>query len=337
MKALHGTSPPGRELRAEAAAWLAKLHGPERSDALEADFRSWLGSSRENARAFEHMTDIWDSLGAVNIGGLARPDLHAGGRQAGRSGDRRFGPVVRWGSAAAACALAAFAYLQLGAGDRYVTDIGEQRIVTLADGTRLSLNSATRLNVEFSDTARHIELDRGEAYFEVAKDARRPFVVSAGSRTVTALGTAFAVRYERNLTTITLVEGKVSVDAIPAVPSAAVTENSKAVAAPTVLIPGQRLTYAGARPPRLDVSRSGTAIAWRRGEVILDNTPLGEAVEEMNRYERQRLVLDGSIVADLPVSGIYRTGDSAGFARAVASVYGLDVEVLRNEIHLRRR
>lgn len=307
---------PARAVRAEAAAWLAKLHGAERSPALEDDFRSWLAADPEHAAAFEHITEIWDDVGAVRVGGL--PRLAVQQRQTSRWRQPR---LV---AASAICAVFALAFVAIWLlrADSVVTRIGEQRIVTLEDGTRVSLNSDTRLEISLEATRRRVKLNHGEAYFEVAHDRSRPFTVSAGERVVTALGTSFAVRYDGSGTAVTLLEGSVSVTA-PNAP-------------PIQLVPGQRLAAAVDAAPRVDTKSAAAAVAWRRGEIILDETSLSNAAAEMNRYERRPLRVDEDIAA-LPVSGIFRTGDARGFAVAVAAVYDLQVSDDGDELHLAKR
>jgi Fe2+-dicitrate sensor, membrane component len=332
MNIVKTPSPPSRRLRAEAAAWLAKLHGPERSPELESDFRGWVSAGAENARAFEYITEIWDSISPATTTGLPRTAHNTLSTveetEAARAGGkvRRSGSGVRILLAACTCAaVAAVAILWIFSGEHYTTEIGEQRIITLADSSRLSLNSGTRVDVDFDKTQRRIFLKRGEAYFEVAKDSARPFIVTAGKQTVTALGTTFLVRYDPQITTVTLVEGKVTV-----APVAAYT-------ATYTLTPGQRLAIAATGSAALDTPKTETTAAWRRGEVILDNTPLAVAAARMNCYERRTVVIDDAQVAELPVSGIYKTGDSEGFAQAVAAVYNLQITLEGNEIRLHRK
>jgi transmembrane sensor len=103
------------------------------------------------------------------------------------------------------------------------------------------------------------------------------------------------------------------------------------------LSPGERVTYSRKSAPKLDEPKLEVVTAWRRGEVVLDKTPLGDAVGEMNRYETTRLIIEDPRTAALLVSGIYHTGDSAGFARTVAELYGLDVSHDGAEIRLRTK
>lgn len=192
-----------RKSRAEASAWVVKLHGPERSAALEAAFRDWLASDPQHQHEFERVTRVWVEAPQIPLGGATRLVQWNQPRTA-----------WRWAIAAAVlliCGIGTFGVYQVWFAGVYKTDVGEQRIVRLEDGTRVSLNSDTRVEVWFANTQRHVRLERGEAYFEVAHNPQRPFIVTAGNHDVTAVGTAFMVRYDDGNTAVTLVEGKVTV------------------------------------------------------------------------------------------------------------------------------
>jgi transmembrane sensor len=171
--------------------------------------------------------------------------------------------------------------------------------------------------VKYDKYARHVELENGEALFDVLKNPRRPFVVTAGGREVTALGTSFEVRRDGADVMVTLIEGKVTVT-----PVAEATGRSPATQV-EVLSPGQRLTFAVGRAPRLDRPQLEKVTAWQRGQVSLDNLSLADAVAEMNRYSTMQLRIERPEAAALRVSGIFRAGDSGSFARAVSETYGL--------------
>lgn len=218
----------------------------------------------------------------------------------------------------------------------YATRIGEQRLVRLEDGSRITLNSNTLIRVDCCDIERRVRLERGEAYFEVARDAARPFIVVAGDHQVTALGTAFVVRHDGTRTAVTLVEGKVAVSARSPEETTTATKSHDSPRE-SVLLPGQRLTFSGGAAPRLDEPRLEAVTAWRRGEVMLDRTTLADAVAEMNRYDERMLVIDDPGVAALRISGIYHAGDSEEFAETVARLYGLYVVRQRGRIHLAQR
>jgi transmembrane sensor len=307
-----------RTARAEASAWLAQLHGSQRSAGMEADFRSWLVADPRNAQAFEKVTEVWDALGNVNVGGLPRLQVQDPFERSARS---RYLPL-----AVAACAALAVGTWWFAKAPSYVTDTGEQRTVSLADGSRVSLNSETRIGVEYDDAKRVIRLEAGEALFEVAQHPGRPFIVLAGDRRIVALGTSFVVRREAGRLDVTLLKGKVAVS----------EESAAQTATGVTLTPGQRLSVLPDRTQKLDVPSPDTVIAWRRGELILDNMPLSEAIAEMNRHDRVRLVIEDAGLGHLPVSGIYRSGNNQDFAHAVATLYGLSVVSGGGTIHLRR-
>jgi transmembrane sensor len=341
--ALQASGSSRRAARAEAAAWIVRLHGPHRTPELEAGFRAWLAADPQNGREFERVTEVWDT-GSVPVSGLPRV-----------TASRESQPQLRWALAAMVllvCGISAWALSTFWFNPSYATRLAEQRLVRLDDGSRITLNSNTRLRVTYRPAERRVRLERGEAYFEVAHDTR-PFVVVAGDHHVTALGTSFVVRHDVGQTAVTLVEGKIAVSPPPedlaGVGSAARTHRSGTSAdtvqdhvevpqlpASIVMTPGQRLTFTGGARPRLDQPRVEAVTAWRRGEVMLDDTTLADAVAEMNRYDEAVLVIDEPGVAGLRISGIYHAGNSEGFAHTVADLYGLRVLHERGRIHLRR-
>jgi transmembrane sensor len=330
-----------RAARAEAAAWIVRLHGPHRSPEIEAAFRDWLAANPENGKQFERVTEVWDAGSSVPVPGAPRlirwQELHTG---------------RKWSLAAVIlllmCGLLGWGTWRVWADPTYTTGIGEQRVVRLDDGTRLSLNSGTHVRITYSDSERRVELARGEAYFEVAHNPARPFIVTAGNHEVIAIGTTFVVRYETAQTAVTLLEGRVAVAPVPdtsAGPQSAGTDlrptgvgdaaQREGVEQELILSPGERVTFAIGRERRLDEPRIEAVTAWRRGEVVLDNTELADAVAELNRYDKNTLIIDDPKIAVLNISGIYQAGDSGGFARTIAKLYDLEVVERPNRIHLR--
>jgi transmembrane sensor len=295
-----------RTARAEAAAWVVRLHGPERSPEVEAGFRRWLAADPEHARQFERVTDVWDAGARVPVSGLPRV------RGAWRA------PAIRGWAVAAAILVATLgiAWLALGLlrpGTVYRSRMGEVRRVELKDGSSISLDSDSEIRVVYSDTERRVQLDRGQGYFEVRHNPGWPFVVVAGRHQITDIGTEFVVRYDPALTVVTLIKGRIAVS----------SRSSGMESTGRILAAGQRLTFAGDAPPKLDQPRLDEVTAWQRGEVMLDDTPLTQAVAELNRYDTARLVIDDPRVARLRVSGIYHTGNNREFALLLAKLYGV--------------
>jgi len=337
----------------EAAVWMARLHAPERTIKVEKGFRRWLVEKPSHAAAFETISTAWDLAGALQRRPF--PKLTRWERAGFRSGFLR--------AATAVCSIALLALvgtLLYVRSTGYTTGIGEQRVLSLDDGSRVTLNTSSQVVVHYSQRERRIDLKQGEVFFEVAKNADRPFIVTAGNHEVRAIGTDFMVRRDKQRLAITLVEGKVAVSPLadPLVSGSQNEEISTSVPEPQpasasghalqpasegsaaqrsdvfVLRPGQRLTFSERQPPELDAPSVEQIAAWRTGHIEFDDTMLADAVAEMNRYSATRIVIETPEAAALHINGVFRTGDTAAFAAALARSYGLMVEHGANELVL---
>ncbi|QDX26775.1 DUF4974 domain-containing protein [Sphingomonas suaedae] len=206
---------------------------------------------------------------------------------------------------------------------RYATAIGQRRDVILGDGSSVTLNTGSLIEVRFSPDRRDVRLLQGQAMFNVAKDADRPFVVSARNRQVTALGTAFDVQIRQDgQVKVLLVEGHVRVAPV----------NPKGLSriipalARTDLQPGQQLLTEGAEAVEVSAADVERETAWNRGVLIFRNDMLGDAIKEVNRYSQLQLVVDDPDVAALKVSGIFPTADQEDFVAALSTLYPLRAE-----------
>jgi transmembrane sensor len=307
---------------AEASVWIARISGPH-SEPAKKGLRRWLAESKSHQRAFNLATDIWDEAGSLR--GCAAAHLV---RSNPAIATTRYARAALAVSVACVAVAAAFAVYMHRAG--VATGVGEQRLVTLDDGSKILLNTSTRLVVRYDKFARRVDLEKGEALFDVIKNPHRPFVVMAGGREVTALGTSFDVRRDGTQITVTLLEGKVTVAAVSETQDAAVSLPAEV----EVLHPGQRLTFAAGRAPLLDRPQIQKVTDWQRGQVSLDNLSLADAVAEMNRYSVVQIRIERAEAAKVRVSGIFRAGDSMSFARAVSQTYGLQPVEQANAILL---
>ena len=199
---------------------------------------------------------------------------------------------------------------------------GEQRTVQLPDGSTMHLNARSKVSVRYSKTERLIELDDGQALFEVAKDASRRFRVHAGSADVVAVGTQFDVYRKPTGVTVTVVEGKVQV-----------VERDR----PIPLSAGEQVRVASDGTPRVahhaDVR---AATSWMRRELIFKGEPLSQVVEELNRYIAVPVRIEDEELRAMRVRAVFSAYDSASFL-AFLQQYDVDVEVTRTAIHVRRR
>lgn len=239
------------------------------------------------------------------------------------------------GIAAVAAGFAAF--LILGGEQTVRTAPGEQKRFRLADGTGVLLNTDSRLRVSLNRSERRLFLDRGQAFFQVAKDRNRPFRVFAGGNEVRALGTAFEVRHMGDDVIVTLEEGRVAIyrHGRAARPSPGAEgegtgriRNAASLAAlepAVVLAPGEQAFVKGLLPVSVRQVDLRTVQAWRYGRLILDDAPLGETVADLNRYGGVQIVLADPKLASIRVSGVFQTGRPDDFVEAVTSAFPVDI------------
>lgn len=197
------------------------------------------------------------------------------------------------------------------------THVGEIRTEKLADGSSVILDTDTQIRIDFSGKARRITLVQGQAHFDVAHDATRPFKVAFGSGTVTAIGTSFDVTAFANSKMVTLLGGRVVVEG-PANPSG----NGDR----TMLSPGQRVTLApdGRLTPPSTVDPDSVS-AWQRGRIDLADLPLGDAVAQVNRYSVTKIVVQEPSLSNRRVSGVFQAGDVNAVATALCAYFDLQV------------
>jgi transmembrane sensor len=312
-----GGLPLPDSVRVEAAVWLARLHSDERSERTEAAFRDWLAASPTHRAAFERMTGVWESTSNLR---RERTPPHT--RELGRALRR---VIVASAATLTVCALVTVGVLSLVRFDEstkvqvFQTAHGERRIWMLSDGSRLILNTNSRVKVAFSSRARRVTLETGQARFDVARNPARPFVVRAGGRQIIALGTTFDVHWTGDRLSIVLVEGRVAILPASASPMAATSPSASTLDA------GERLELQDPGPAVKSVARLDREEAWVTDRVIFDSTRLGEAVEEINRYAPRRIRLADPSLANLRVSGTFSVSDAGAFARAVTQVFPLRI------------
>jgi transmembrane sensor len=238
---------------------------------------------------------------------------------------KSYWPTARWlrpAIAAAACAIIVVAssivlWSRAHAG-LYSTGVGERRTLTRADGSVVTLDARSRIQVQYRDTQRLISLQQGQARFDVAKDPSRPFRVKAGSETVLALGTQFNVELVARSVLVTLIEGRVAV-----MPDAASRDGSpQTEGSPQIdLSAGEAIQVhqdgKTVRLPRVDIER---VTAWQNGKMFFDNEPLASAAERINRYAVEQIQVDPS-AANVSISGVFNAGDARAFVEAVTAYF----------------
>ena len=294
------THDPFDECASDAAvAWFTRLQSGDATEDDQRQFEAWLASSPIHAREFDRVSTLWDDLNGLKTwadGKLAEGKAVSRAAAYPPSRMHKRG-VSRWGASLVAVMLvlltASFwlpdALVRLASG--YHTETGEQKRLTLADGSTVYLDTDSAISVDYSPQARRVVLHRGRALFVVAVDKHRPFEVGAANGSVRALGTAFEVYKKPDQVAVTVLESAVRV----ALNGAAAK-----------LIPGQRVSY-GRETGLSEVESVDLAqiAAWRRGKLVFHDRPLGEVIDEVNRYRTGAiLILDQQLRASR-VSGIF--------------------------------
>lgn len=318
----------------EAARWASRRAEGGAGAEDEAAFAHWL-SGPAHADALEAVDVALLSLADA----ASAPELIAM-RGAALENARRSG-AARWMSAATSKArhfllvAAAMLVLIVGAAATwtllpasYATGIGERQVVTLKDGSRVSLDAATQVQTRISDSRREIWLERGRAKFDVAHDPLKPFTVTAADKTIVATGTSFSVELVNNQMRVVLYEG--SVDVLDGSRTAA------AGLAARKLTPGQEMIA------RIGAAREATTVAvdparsrlWEGGQLVFDDEPMAVAIARVNRYAKSPIKLKSKRVGELRVSGVFNAGDTDAFLDGIAALLPLRVERNGGEIVL---
>ncbi|WP_312736421.1 FecR domain-containing protein [Brevundimonas sp.] len=295
-----------------AATWLMRREEPDWSAGDAAALEAWLAESMAHRAAFWRLEEGWGRADRLRAVALApRPASNWPRR-------RVMGSI----SAVAACiALAVGFVLWDFQGSEAVhtvltTGVGEHRVAALGDGSRLELNTGSLVRADIRRNGREVWLDRGEAYFEVAHDKERPFVVHAGDTRITVLGTKFVVRREADRVTVGVVEGRVKVEEV----GARARDRASVITAGDMALTQDRSMLLAPRSER----RVEAQLAWRDGRVSFENATLGQAAQEFNRYNSRQLVIAANL-QEVRIGGSFEARNLDGFVRMLREAYGLSV------------
>lgn len=283
----------------QAVEWLVHLHSGHADGRARAAYHAWRKADPAHEQAARAAETLWLSLG------------HTGAARHHRAARRVWSVRPMAAALAAAMAFLAVLWSWPPAGD-YRTTVGERREVALSDGSRVSLNTDTVLDVRFTEGERRVELRRGEAVFQVAKDSRRPFLVVSQGVVAQALGTVYGVRRVDDLTRVAVLEGVVKVSG-----------------------GGTALTLTAGQKTSLGDDGGGVAqsgdvaaeTAWLRGKLIVNNMPLGQVMRQLGRH-RQGLILVTGDVRDMPVSAVLDLDDDDALYAALEGAFGVKVSRL---------
>jgi transmembrane sensor len=306
-----------------ATAWLIRREENGWTADDNARLEAWLNADPKNRIAFYRMQFGWqkvDRLAALREPAVPMP-VHNSARWWGRRG---VGPAL---SIAASLALGAIIVWHLVGLERhtYTTSIGGRIEVPLSDGSKIELNTDTRLRAEVNANSRTVWLENGEAYFDVAHDATRPFVVHGGTRNITVLGTKFSVRRDGDRVEVVVLEGRVRVDDL-ASPERAVVITRGDIA----------ISQGVALNIKHSEEHAADELSWRRGMLTFNEMTLVDAAAEFNRYNHKQLVVVDPRAAAVHIGGSFDATNVEAFVRLLRQGFGLRVEDEGNVIRISR-
>lgn len=326
------------DIQEQACLWVSRLDR-SLSDEEHVQLNAWLKESKAHKTALLEAASLWDDMSVLNeLSGLFPRNADASPRS-----QRVLRTRATWSIAAAFLVMtiavgmivdrAWFAtapeFVQIS--DKVQTGIGEQKNVVLADGSTLHLNTNSIVTVNFSEDARNIVLLRGEAHFDVAHDTSRPFSVTAGNNTVTAVGTAFNMQYvDDNAFELVVTDGKVLVkDRFNAFQSNSSLFSSKPIAEEGLLMfAGEKATVKGDVEARKNLTQNDIDddLAWQQGMIVFKGEPLETVLAEIGRYTPVRFTITEEALRHRRVAGYFKVGDIDGLLSALKNSFNVDFE-----------
>jgi transmembrane sensor len=310
----------------QALDWLMRRSAPDWSEEEQAGLEEWLEESMAHKAAFWRADHGWQQADRIRSLG---------------NGDRDDDTPRRswWSPAAIAASLAALVVIggmaivpQFGSEPsgqvqhaRFDTPTGGRKVVPLEDGSKVELNTQTVVRTAVSKSRREVWLDAGEAFFEVARRDGDPFVVHAGRKTITVLGTKFSVRRDGDRVSVNVLEGRVQVqdDVVEEARAEIIAAGDTAISRGTSTL----ITRSSER-------RVENALAWRDGMLSFDQAPLAEVASEFNRYNSTRLIVTDAAAAQIPIGGSFQASSVDSFVRLLRDAYGLRIQRDDNSVKI---
>lgn len=318
----------------QAARWWVVLHNTDASAAEQREFMEWVARAPERVEACLRVAQVhaavsradvhWPRTSAEDLvrDALAssddsvvplRPQVHR------KREETRRRPALRWAAAGLAASVIAAAslgwWLTLSRSEQFQTKVGEQRSVLLADGSRVTLNTASKIEVRQQADHRVVRLLQGEALFDVAHDAQRPFDVHVGNVVVRAVGTQFDIDMRAMRTTVTVVEGRVAM----------IAADSRTGNLPVLSVGDSVVIDSAGRASLEHNANLAEATAWTQHQLVFHHRPLGEIAEEFNRYNVGRIEIRSTSLRNQEMTGTFRSNDVASFVAVLAGTPGIKV------------
>lgn len=315
------------QIAEDAARWVIRIDREGRTPEIQSELDAWMGQDARRSGALLMAEASWAALDRLTP---SRPQSAVVRRVSQPIPAQKLTRRAIWAAAGGLIAASVTATVGLSVlaprGEVYRTAVGEVRRVPLADRSTMAVNTASLVKVRYAETRRTVVLEAGEAWFQVAKDKARPFMVTAGRVQVEAVGTAFSVRLRPNGADVMVTEGVVRVWVTGSEADAVfVTAGSAVYAADTAVI---------RREPELPAPAIERKLAWRSGRLDLQGETLQDAVEEFNRYNAIVIVVADPTLAQQRLYGVFRLDDASGFAQTAAVTLDASLEVQNDRIIL---
>ncbi len=323
-------------LEGEACAWVARIDGGDMSDDDHQALKEWIGRSPQHKRTFEKAAAAFMELRSPFT-------VQATAQKPAAELKPAYGwlrPLGAWTAVAATLALIVIAVqfrsgASITAPATYYAETGQQKTVTLADGSEIILNTNTRIDVKFSPDERAVDLVYGEALFSVAKDPQRPFQVYTDKGVVRAVGTVFSVRVRRTDIEVIVEEGIVELTPSAARRTPDGGNNEDSIVAPvTKLTPGSRAKFDETKQTvvAIDADALDKTLSWREGVLVFDVDPLSYVVEEVSRYTDIQIVISDPEILNIPVGGNFRVGETQALLDALEEGFGIEVRRVSDDL-----
>lgn len=326
--------PDRQAVREEASLWIARLESRDDPHTMVADLQTWLNKSSVHREEFRRLSALWDDLDILD-------DLNYLDNADAVPARTALATHQQWlryaGTTAALILVGIVTYMSLNSSTdmeqfaTFNTAFGEVETVTLRDGSTLTLNTDTVVEVAMANDERRLTLIKGEAHFAVAKDASRPFTVYAGQGLVRAIGTAFSVYLKERDIEVTVSEGRVELMANSASQTleGANLENRPEPILLRVIAAGDQAVIADDTLKRLEPLSEiaiNRKLSWRSGMLAFAGEPLSDVLEQVSRYTDVRVDITDTHIAALPIGGYFKVGDLDGLLEALETTFGVRSE-----------
>ena len=333
--------PSQESIESMAATWMARLGRDDFSADERSEFELWLSASDRHKDAYDRLQAMWGDLSALDaLSDIGVATLKENTQNVFTFPRRKFMQIA---ATVAAASVGGVAYLAFNGhfgvqrqAETIATKIGEQRGIKLVDGSTIELNTNSKVVINIDRGVRRITLLQGEAHFDVAKDAKRPFVVSVHNKIVRAIGTAFTVRLRSaDLVEVTVEEGRVQLGAQTLLGNINPAQPED-IAPLAELSAGQNAVFQErvetiAQLPQSEVKRK---LSWRQGLLAYAGDPLSDVVADISRYTAMEIEIADPAIEEIPIGGYFRLGEVDALLDALEGTFGLHVERI-DENHVR--